>query len=196
MWLLRRPISASDRIPDKFYVIIMEFLSLSRRRSCAWNVPSGGERGETDVFAGYHISYNEVVCFNFMLIFIATIVSTKQPITASPKPPIQSEFQFRVMRTTYSFRNTSLKLRSISSSAWNVPSGGERGETDVFAGYHISYNEVVCFNFMLIFIATIVSTKQPITASPKPPIQSEFQFRVMRTTYSFRNSSLNLRSIS
>ena len=33
MELLRRPISASDRIPDRFYVISMEFLSLSRRRS-------------------------------------------------------------------------------------------------------------------------------------------------------------------
>ena len=53
MQLLRRPISASDRIPDSFYVISMEFLSLSRRRSSARNVPSGEERGETDVFAGY-----------------------------------------------------------------------------------------------------------------------------------------------
>ena len=31
----------------------MEFLSLSRRCSSARNVPSGKERGETDVFAGY-----------------------------------------------------------------------------------------------------------------------------------------------
>ena len=31
----------------------MEFLSLSRRRSFARNVPRGEERGETDVFAGY-----------------------------------------------------------------------------------------------------------------------------------------------
>ena len=43
---------SSDRIPDRFYVISMEFLSLSRRRSSSRNVPSGGERGETDVFAG------------------------------------------------------------------------------------------------------------------------------------------------
>ena len=49
MKLLRRPISASDRIPDRFYVISMEFLSLSRRRSYARNVPSGEERGETDL---------------------------------------------------------------------------------------------------------------------------------------------------
>ena len=54
MKLLRRPISASDRIPDRFYVISMEFLSLSRRRSSARNVPSDEERGETDVFAGYN----------------------------------------------------------------------------------------------------------------------------------------------
>ena len=32
----------------------MEFLSLSRRHSSARNVPNGEERGETDVFAGYH----------------------------------------------------------------------------------------------------------------------------------------------
>ena len=31
----------------------MEFLQLSRRRSCSRNVPGGEERGETDVFAGY-----------------------------------------------------------------------------------------------------------------------------------------------
>ena len=36
---LRRQISASDRIPDSFCVISMEFLSLSRRRSSS--------RGET-----------------------------------------------------------------------------------------------------------------------------------------------------
>ena len=35
------------------YVISMEFLSWSRRRSSARNVPSSEERGETDVFAGY-----------------------------------------------------------------------------------------------------------------------------------------------
>jgi len=48
MQLLRQPISASDWILDRFYVISMEFLSLSHRR----NVPSGEEQ-ETDVFAGY-----------------------------------------------------------------------------------------------------------------------------------------------
>ena len=55
MQLLRRPISASDQIPDRFYVISMEFLSLSRRRSSSRNVPGGEERGEnkkknTDTF--------------------------------------------------------------------------------------------------------------------------------------------------
>ena len=34
-------------------VISMEFLPLSRRRSSVRNVPSGEERGEKDVFAGY-----------------------------------------------------------------------------------------------------------------------------------------------
>ena len=33
----------------------MEFLPLSRRRSSARNVPSGEERGETDLFAGYSL---------------------------------------------------------------------------------------------------------------------------------------------
>ena len=31
----------------------MEFLSLSRRRFSARNIPSGEDRGETDVFTGY-----------------------------------------------------------------------------------------------------------------------------------------------
>ena len=39
MRLLRRPISASDRILDRFCVISMEFLSLSRKRSSSRNVP-------------------------------------------------------------------------------------------------------------------------------------------------------------
>ena len=58
MKLLRRQISASDRIPDRFYVISMEFLSLKRRRSSSRNVLSGEERGETDVFAGYRSDYS------------------------------------------------------------------------------------------------------------------------------------------
>ena len=52
MQLLRRKISASDRTQDRFYVISMEFLSLSRRRSSARNIRSGEERGETGVLAG------------------------------------------------------------------------------------------------------------------------------------------------
>ena len=36
---IRLPISASDRIPGRFCVISMEFLSLSRRRSSSRNVP-------------------------------------------------------------------------------------------------------------------------------------------------------------
>ena len=45
--------SAFDHIPDRFYVISMELLSLSRRRSLARNFPSGEKRGETAVYAGY-----------------------------------------------------------------------------------------------------------------------------------------------
>ena len=40
-------------------IISMEFLLLSRRRSSVRNVPSGEERGETDIFAGYQISKTE-----------------------------------------------------------------------------------------------------------------------------------------
>ena len=57
--LLRRPISPSDQIPDRFYVISMEFLLLSRRHSSVRNVPSGEERGETDVFAGYVWTFHQ-----------------------------------------------------------------------------------------------------------------------------------------
>ena len=38
------------------YVISMEFLSLSRRRSSSRTIPSGEERGETDVFAGHKLN--------------------------------------------------------------------------------------------------------------------------------------------
>ena len=53
MQLLRRPISASERIPDRFYFISMEFLLLGRGRYSSRNVLSGEERGQTVVFAGY-----------------------------------------------------------------------------------------------------------------------------------------------
>ena len=46
MKLLRQPISASDRIPDRFCIISMEFLSLSHRRSPGKMSLSGDERGE------------------------------------------------------------------------------------------------------------------------------------------------------
>ena len=47
MKLLRRPIGASDRTPDRFCVISIEFLSLSRKHSTFRKTPLGGnERGE------------------------------------------------------------------------------------------------------------------------------------------------------
>ena len=52
-------IFGTPRLPDLlckhhgFASIIMEFLLPSRGRSSVRNVPSGEERGETDVFAGY-----------------------------------------------------------------------------------------------------------------------------------------------
>ena len=42
--------------------ITLEFLSLSRRRSSSRNVPSGEERGETAVFAGYDRTCFQSVC--------------------------------------------------------------------------------------------------------------------------------------
>ena len=59
MHLLRRSIRASDQILDIFYVTGMEFLSLSRRRSSSRNVSSREEQGETDVFAGYVILWDQ-----------------------------------------------------------------------------------------------------------------------------------------
>ena len=57
MLLLKKNISHNSvstyhKIPNRFYITSMEFLSLSRRRSSSRNVPSGEERGETAVFAG------------------------------------------------------------------------------------------------------------------------------------------------
>ena len=58
-----------SQISNRFYVITMEFLSLSRRRSPWPNVPSGEEQGDTAVFAGY-FSENSVV-FNVVVYFYA-----------------------------------------------------------------------------------------------------------------------------
>ena len=56
----------------------MEFLSLSRRRSSARNVPSGEERGETDVFAGYAIAKEKVLHF---LCFEVSFITRKMKDT-------------------------------------------------------------------------------------------------------------------
>ena len=53
LWYPGYRISVYDRIPERLYVIRMEFLSLSRRRSSSRNVPSDEEREETAVLAGY-----------------------------------------------------------------------------------------------------------------------------------------------
>ena len=47
------PMTTGFIMKTLIYVISMEFLSWSRRRSSARNVPSSEERGETDVFPGY-----------------------------------------------------------------------------------------------------------------------------------------------
>ena len=82
-------------------VISMEFLSLSRRRSSARNVPSDEERGETDVFAGY-MDYNTIifctcstinVCLNCEIPlswFLFQMVLMKISSCDSLRPPIFS----------------------------------------------------------------------------------------------------------
>ena len=50
MW---NPMTTRSIMLTLIYVISMEFLWLSRRRSSARNVPSGEERLETAVFTGY-----------------------------------------------------------------------------------------------------------------------------------------------
>ena len=47
-----KPMTTGIILQKLICVISMEFPPLSRRRSSARNVPSGEERGETDVFAG------------------------------------------------------------------------------------------------------------------------------------------------
>ena len=64
--LFRRPIRAPDQISDRFYVISMVFLSLSRRRPPWPNVLSGEEQEDTAVFAGY-FSENSGFFFSLML---------------------------------------------------------------------------------------------------------------------------------
>ena len=46
------PIRAPDQIPDRFYIISMELMSLMHRRLSWQKVPSGKEQGEMAVFAG------------------------------------------------------------------------------------------------------------------------------------------------
>ena len=60
MKLLRRQISASDRIPDRFYVISMEFLSLSRRRFSA-----AMSEEKRLPFAGYVVVNSRVMLASF-----------------------------------------------------------------------------------------------------------------------------------
>ena len=54
-----KPMTTGFIFKTLIYIISMEFLSLSRRRSSARNVPSG-ERGETDVFAGFKANILEI----------------------------------------------------------------------------------------------------------------------------------------
>lgn len=77
MQLLRQRISASYRILDRFYVISMEFWSLSHRRSSVGDVPSCKEQGETDVVAG-SFAFDTVYLYISTLSSLAYIGSTAQ----------------------------------------------------------------------------------------------------------------------
>ena len=63
----------------------MEFLPLSRRRSSARNVPSGEERGEMDVFAGYEYpGYCPALSSHLKSLFYLNIYYTKR----TPRPQL------------------------------------------------------------------------------------------------------------
>ena len=87
MQLLRRPISTFDGIPDRFYVISMEFLSLSSRRSSARNVPAA-KSAEKQMFS-------QAVLFRVRTYPVCNSVSTLEigavqlrPVTEiAPKSP-------------------------------------------------------------------------------------------------------------
>ena len=63
-----KPMTTGFIMQTLICVISMEFLPPSRRRSSARNVPSGEERRETDVFAGYLVraqlnNSTDTICF-------------------------------------------------------------------------------------------------------------------------------------
>ena len=69
----------------------MEFLLLSRRRSSTQNVPSGEERGETDVFRRLGVSVINHIwgdlwvlqgSGNFIVLFLRSVISLKLPTCA------------------------------------------------------------------------------------------------------------------
>ena len=66
---VRNPVRSADWSTEQLHCFssclrMTEFLSLSRRRSSARNVPIGEERGETDVFAGYRCHYKGSIFFS------------------------------------------------------------------------------------------------------------------------------------
>ena len=76
----------------------MEFLSLSGRRSSARNVPSGEERGEADVFAGYVWGSDRLFFFLFLLfmIFLILVFCKNKAMSASfPQQKFHSSTRFR-----------------------------------------------------------------------------------------------------
>ena len=71
----------------------MEFLPLSPRRSSARNVPSGEERGETDVFAGYQCGPGSNPSFDAICGLSLLLVLSFAPRGFSPGTPV---FQIQI----------------------------------------------------------------------------------------------------
>ena len=97
----------------------MEFLSLSRRRSSARNVPSGEERGETDVFAGYPWyliaarMYN--LCqFKFWDVILLLLISLEKNLFSLWSNKLYSAYQSKCLFSWYKIKiNNKIKLKLL-----------------------------------------------------------------------------------
>ena len=85
----------------------MEFLSLSRRRSSARNVPIDEERGETDVFAGYLIRHLGVTPrLSFKARLCATLlICSKMILILMQIKPIFASFALNLVLKVRVFRS-------------------------------------------------------------------------------------------
>ena len=108
----RRPIRAPVQIPDRFYVISMEFLSLSRRRSSWRNVLSGGARRNG--------------CTRMLMIRL--ILDHKNHLIPKERTPISGCRCFTFFAARFSWRADRWPDQQVhfSASFLSVPSGRKR----------------------------------------------------------------------